>query len=69
MNMVPDILPIGVPVKAEKLKDVQNLLMKHYGTEWQTITNLEWYKKAVCGSAPAENELCEQLEECIDLRV
>lgn len=69
MNMVPDILSIGVPVKAEKLKDVQNLLMKHYGTEWQTITNLEWYKKAVCGRAPAENEFCEQLEECIDLRV
>lgn len=39
-----DIVPAGVPVKPAKLKDVKNLLTKHYGDEWENNENLDYYK-------------------------
>ena len=33
-NMVPGILSTEYPVKADKLHDVQNFLMKNYDTEY-----------------------------------
>lgn len=43
----PEELPVGVPVKKEKLDDVDKLLQKHYGTDWKTLElpGLEFYKK------------------------
>lgn len=37
------IIPIGVPVKAEKLADVQKLLAKHFADEWRPPKELQWY--------------------------
>ena len=40
-------IPVGVPVKATKLSDVNNLLTKHYGNEWQGLEELFYYKKVL----------------------
>ena len=36
-------VPLGVKVKSEDVKDVEKLLSKHFGPEWKTIENLQWY--------------------------
>lgn len=36
----PDI-PIGVPLKTEKVSDVDKLLTKHFGINWRSLPNLE----------------------------
>jgi hypothetical protein len=41
------MIPIGVPVKAEKLVDVQRLLAKHFGDEWSSRAELQWYSSVL----------------------
>ncbi|XP_055908404.1 uncharacterized protein LOC129943162 [Eupeodes corollae] len=43
-RMDPQIIEKGVNIKAEKLKDVFNLLTKHYGEDWRSIEELKFYK-------------------------
>lgn len=43
-QMEPNILPLGIPVKKEKLTDVENLLQKHYGHQWRSHEDLTYYK-------------------------
>ena len=37
-------IPIGVPVKKEKLNDVGKLLQTHFGNDWKDLECLQWYK-------------------------
>lgn len=61
----PQKLPIGIPVKKEKVNDVSNLLLKHFGCEWKSLDTLLWYKRIVESSGD-NDELVEELPcECI----
>ncbi|KAJ8865540.1 hypothetical protein PR048_033060 [Dryococelus australis] len=40
-------LPIEIPVTNETVNDVGNLLLKHFGCEWKSSDNLQWYKHIV----------------------
>lgn len=40
-------IPAGVSVKPAKLNDVNNLLTKHYGDEWQNHEDLVYYKNVL----------------------
>ncbi len=43
--MSPTTVTSGIAVKAKKLNDVKKLLEKHFGMEWQTRSELEFYKE------------------------
>jgi hypothetical protein len=43
-QMTPLDLPLGVPVKPAKLKDVNNLMTKQVGKEWLEMESLSFYK-------------------------
>lgn len=45
-NISPGILPTAV-VKTEKMKDIKNLLAKHFGENWQEIETLSFYTELV----------------------
>lgn len=70
----PEKLPLGVPVKQAKLKDVDALLKKHFGEEWCEKPDLLCYKNAidrpVTVQGPVEdNPICEEQEEIPDLHI
>ncbi|KAJ8880669.1 hypothetical protein PR048_017139 [Dryococelus australis] len=43
----PYKLQIGIPVTKEKVNDVGNLSLKHFGCEWKSLDSLQWYKRIV----------------------
>ena len=53
-------LPIGIPVKQEKIKDVQNLLRKHYGQDWRDQKNLVYYRELLDGIQAAPENIQEK---------
>ncbi len=59
------MIPIGVPVKAEKLADVQKLLAKHFGDEWRSFEELQWYSSVLEADTLAEgtSDQCECMEQ------
>lgn len=68
-QMNPAEIPLGYPVDPKKLKDVDNLLVKHYGVNWKDIERLQWYKAILerentgDGDVDADgSELCECIE-------
>ncbi|XP_046671312.1 pickpocket protein 28-like [Homalodisca vitripennis] len=61
LDIVPDVVPLGVKVKPVKIKDVENLLAKHFGNEWKNRPDLNWYVKVLekqqnCDQNPAVHE-------------
>ena len=77
-NMELERLPIGIPVKQEKIKDVQNLLRKHYGQDWRDQNNLVYYRELLDGIQAAPENIQEESdndeggiaeEEETDLRI
>lgn len=69
-SMMPTYLPSGkIPITDLKKKDVENLLSKHFGKNWDTINELEFYKNIINNSStniPQEEEaevICEIQEE------
>lgn len=63
------VLPLvakGVPVKKAKLKDMANLLKKHFGDDWGTRQDLQFFKTVIEQNeeipeeqVPDEEEYCE----------
>lgn len=49
-SIKPTELQNKVPVKKEKLIDVDNLLKKHFGPEWRNNADLEYYRSVIDGS-------------------
>ncbi|GBP04836.1 hypothetical protein EVAR_3744_1 [Eumeta japonica] len=47
VEMTLNSIPVGVPIKAAKLKDVNNLLTKHYGADWMHLEELKYYKNVL----------------------
>lgn len=76
-DLRPNIIPETNKLKKEKKVDINNLLSKHYGTEWRSIQgiDLSFYSRLLDGpenpSAVEEepDELCEHQEENSDLRI
>ncbi|KAJ8881631.1 hypothetical protein PR048_018117 [Dryococelus australis] len=68
MDASPHKLPIGIPV-TEKVNDVGNLMLKHFGFEWKSLDSLQWYKRIVESNDQNVNvtekkisHLCERAE-------
>lgn len=43
----PAELTLGVKVNALKIKDVRDLLQKHYGEKWSEMENVKWYNEVI----------------------
>lgn len=56
----PDQLPSKVSVKKEKLKDVKKLLQYHFGDDWRTQNNVEFYKNVLSRTEMEENLLMQE---------
>lgn len=52
----PEVLPTKVPVKPAKLKDVEKLIRKHFGDEWEQDDTLVFYKNVL-------SQDCVELED------
>lgn len=74
----------GIDVKPLKLRDVRNLLQKHYGENWKELHNLEYYKNVINvdeeeiqlleengedENCDMEEDSCERVEVDVTLRV
>lgn len=55
--MKPEKMPIGVPVKQAKLKDIAFLLQKHFGEDWRSDGQLAFYKEIL--DRNAENRVVD----------
>lgn len=61
----PPTIPDNVLVKPLKLRDVENLLQKHYGENWRTMDEQYYNQLLLIGDGIGlqdENEQVEQLE-------
>lgn len=61
-------------MKDEKLRDVQTLLIKHFGDNWQDMDNLSYFRNIInCNSLKSitnnEEKLCDYHEETCGLLV
>ncbi|XP_030746542.1 uncharacterized protein LOC115875259 [Sitophilus oryzae] len=61
----PELLPLKVPVKKEKLEDVNKLLKQHFGPNWMELSELDFYKNLL--SRPDKDEIQEEMEEIQDI--
>lgn len=76
-NIKPQLLANQVPVKEAKLKDVQTLLLKHYGEGWKDLEELHYYKSVLStqlmdgeeDDAREEEEEGHEIIESEDLRI
>ncbi|KAL1516230.1 hypothetical protein ABEB36_000149 [Hypothenemus hampei] len=77
-NIKPKTIPTGKRPKNLKLKDVSNLLKKHYGNEWHDMETLKYYKNVLekyYNTIPEENndhednDFCEKTDEFPETRV
>ena len=59
-NIKLERLPIGIPVKQEKIKDVQNILRKHYGQDWRDQNNLVYYRELLDGIQASPENIQEE---------
>lgn len=74
-NIVP--APISknkVKINQAKLEDVETLLRKHFGSEWQTRSELNYYQEVLVSSRAAEGvddeeDVCEPSPPEIGLRI
>lgn len=67
-NFQPSVIPkYGVKVKEEKAKDVKNLLLKHFGEQWELNEDLLYFKqffeRGNVGSETECSDLCGPTEE------
>lgn len=70
-----DILPLTVTesnnIASKKKQSVKKLLDTHYGSNWEEIEELDFFKCVLEGNdEPLEaNEICEPIEEDPDLKI
>nr|XP_022902616.1 uncharacterized protein LOC111415262 [Onthophagus taurus] len=82
MNIQPKEIPTGVKPKDLKMRDVNNLLSKHYGKNWRAVENLAYYRDVLGkfqnnnipgdsreDSGDEEPSLCESTENIPDVTV
>lgn len=72
----PGILPINVAVNPLKIKDVDKLLLTHFGQDWRDLHELQFYKEVIEPNISltilqeSEDEYCvEQQEDAFELCV
>ena len=81
-SIASEILPTGTQIlKAEKLKDVADLLRKHYGEDWMNEERLSFYTDLLKSQEllnvrgynieilPADDVFYENVEEGSDLQI
>lgn len=64
-NLVPRLLTTGVAPNEKKIKDVSALLQAHYGENWRSLENLNFYTTVEhsTGESAEDDLVCEELEE------
>lgn len=67
-NFQPDLLPLQVPLKTEKLQDVNKLLKQHFGENWKEMNQLEFYKN-LSDPVPDNVHDVEEVEEADQLMI
>ncbi|CAH0724041.1 unnamed protein product, partial [Brenthis ino] len=58
-----DTMQFGPSYFYSKKKDVKNLLIKQFGENWESLPELEWYKRLLCETV---NTLSQNKEEKVD---
>ncbi|KAG8311541.1 hypothetical protein J6590_041251 [Homalodisca vitripennis] len=43
----PEVIEKGVKLKEAKLKDIKSLLTSHFGSQWNTMENLQFYQSLI----------------------
>jgi hypothetical protein len=75
INMVrPLAIPVGAPISHAKIADVDALLKKHFGNEWQANEECQFYVNIIRSPVIQDREdtqedVCEAREEPSDLRI
>ncbi|KAJ8865771.1 hypothetical protein PR048_033293 [Dryococelus australis] len=65
-SILPYVLPIGVPIKPSKCTDVDKLLTKHFGADWGSMENLEFYQNVIDTRQGSFDEGAEEMPSVID---
>ncbi|KAH9632497.1 hypothetical protein HF086_017045 [Spodoptera exigua] len=79
-NMIlPTTVPLGAPMNRAKITDVDALLKKHFGAEWETNAECQFYlniiRSPVIQEGDSEREednndnYCECRDDTVDLRI
>lgn len=58
--ILPTIIPNGIEVNTLKLRDVRNLLQKHYGDSWQNLAHLRYFHAVLNNLDEDEVRLLEE---------
>lgn len=56
----PTIIPSGIQVNPLKLRDVRNLLQKHYGDSWKNLAHLSYFHAVLNNLDEDELRLLEE---------
>lgn len=69
-----EVVPINqVAMKEEKLRNVRDLLRKHYGDNWKALNNLKFYMDILDDpredTVEREEDVCEFVEELPEFRI
>lgn len=59
----PSVIPKGIPVNVLKLRDVRNLIKKHYGENWNELPHLSFFRRVLDGIDEEELQLLEDDRE------
>lgn len=62
--MNPTDIPLGLPVKAEKLADDEKFLTKHFGAAWKEHHELKRYKSLLDDAVLIERQADEPECDC-----
>lgn len=75
-NMIrPSTVPLGAPLNRAKISDVDALLKKHFGTDWENNEECQFYVNIMRSPVIQEKETeddenyCERREEIADFRI
>ncbi|KAK9759018.1 hypothetical protein QE152_g185 [Popillia japonica] len=59
------LIPPGTPVAPLKLRDVSNLLSKHFGDDWKSLNTLSFYKNLTMAESEDDNpqDVCQNNDD------
>ncbi|KAK9692467.1 hypothetical protein QE152_g35160 [Popillia japonica] len=64
-SMNPSSIPPGTHVAPLKLRDVSNLLSKHFGDDWMSLNTLSFYKNLTMAESEDDNpqDVCQNNDD------
>lgn len=61
--MNPERMKAGIPTKSAKIVDVDNLLSKHFGSEWREMKRLDFLKLVIGERTKFKPEAVSEYED------